>query len=374
MSAAEARAQRDLRSQALYCAPQVKLARKPPKIMSIQETLEAIRAASEPSNEEEAKFKVIAPILDGLGWSTMGTEVTFEQPVGSGKGAGRIDIALQGPHRLVALIEAKAPSTRLNGDHVGQLLNYAFYEGVDICALTTGSEWWFYLPLEQGPPEKRRFAVLKVREEPVDRLAHDFEDFLGRAALISGEARSRAKNVLEAEHRRALLSEQIPNIWQRMISEADEELVEAITQRVYEQINLRPDREQVVAVLRNEPVAAKLQQPKPARPAKPKKAPSTKPTGILLLGQRYPVTTYRQGFCELATLLYKRNPSEFLQLRSSGNQPLISNNSDSMLGPFEVSPGHWIKSHGSRNNLTKRCKDIMRDLGYKDSDFKFVFD
>ncbi len=350
--------------------------------MSIQEILETIRAAPEPPNEEAAKFKVIAPILDGLGWSPWGSDVEFEQSVGSGKGAGRIDIALKGRQRLVALIEAKSPGVRLN-DHVAQLLGYAFHEGVDICALTTGLEWWFYLPREQGRPEKRRFAVLKVLEGSADRLAQDFEDFLGRNALLSGAALKRAQNVLEAEHRRALLSEQIPNIWRKMVNEADEELVEALTSRVYEKVNLRPDREQVIAVIRSGPVAGSVTTQTPDTPLhtqaaaiskRPRKAPSRKPTGILIFGQRYEISTYRQGFCELVALLYQRHPIELMELRTSSGRPYISDSPEGLLTPFEVGPGYWINTHDSSEGLIRRGKALLQGLGYKAEDFEFVFD
>ncbi len=350
--------------------------------MSIQEILETIRAAPEPPNEEAAKFKVIAPILNGLGWSPCGSDVEFEQSVGGGKGAGKIDIALKGPQRLVALIEAKSPGVKLN-DHVAQLLGYAFHEGVDICALTTGLEWWFYLPLEKGPPEKRRFAVLKVREESADRLAQDFEDFLGRNALLSGAAHKRAQNVLEAEHRRALLSEQIPNIWRKMVNEADEELVEALTSRVYEKVNLRPDREQVIAVIQGRPVsdsttprepqATKQPQPESASNQTPK-APSRKPSGVVIFNERYEVNTYRQGYCELVKRLYQLKPRELMGLRNSRGVPCISNTPENILNPFEVGPGCWIESHASSKNLIQRGEKMLTGLGYKADDFEFVFD
>ena len=130
--------------------------------MSLPETLERIRSSPSPNNEESAKFQVIAPILQALGWDPSdGEKVLFEHSVGGKKG-GRVDIALKNKSRVFALIEAKAPGADLS-THVEQVLGYAFHEGVDICVLTTGEEWWLYLPREPGEPLKRRFAVLILK-------------------------------------------------------------------------------------------------------------------------------------------------------------------------------------------------------------------
>ena len=118
--------------------------------MSLHETLNKIRSAPVPNNEEAAKFQIIAPVLNSLGWDPFGQEVLYEYAVG-GKGGGRVDIALDGPDHIVGLIEAKAPGQDLS-KHVDQVIGYAFHQGVDICVLTTGLEWWLYLPMEKGPP------------------------------------------------------------------------------------------------------------------------------------------------------------------------------------------------------------------------------
>ena len=167
--------------------------------MLLRETLDKIRSSPDPRDEENTKFQIIMPILGDLGWDAARHEIQYEYEVG-GKEGGWVDIALMGPRRPVALIEAKRPKTSL-GQHVSQMLRYAFYEGVDICALTTGLEWWLYLPREDGPPMERRFAVLQVREDPVDPLIDGLKTFLARGNLQSGEARKQAQQVLQAQRR-----------------------------------------------------------------------------------------------------------------------------------------------------------------------------
>lgn len=94
--------------------------------------------------------------------------------------------------RILGLIEAKAPGTRLE-NHVDQVLGYAFYESVEICALTTGLEWWLYLPGARVPVPKRRFAVLRIMEDPIELLCEDFNSFLGKVSVVNGKAEEQAK-------------------------------------------------------------------------------------------------------------------------------------------------------------------------------------
>ena len=105
--------------------------------MTVRERLASVRQRPAPANEEATKFQIIVPVLDDLGWdayNVRGTdEVRFEHPVGSNRAGGRVDIALIGIRdQCACLVEAKAPGTNFD-DHVGQLLGYAFHEGVTLC-------------------------------------------------------------------------------------------------------------------------------------------------------------------------------------------------------------------------------------------------
>ena len=82
--------------------------------MSLRETLERIRTAPTPPNEETAKIQIITPILQDLGWNPLGgNDVLFEHSLATTRGAGRVDIALKGKRFIVAHIEAKSPGVDL---------------------------------------------------------------------------------------------------------------------------------------------------------------------------------------------------------------------------------------------------------------------
>lgn len=356
--------------------------------MSLKETLEGIRSSPGPNNEESAKFQVIAPILHALGWDTSdGQQVLFEYSVGGKKG-GRVDIALRNESRVLALIEAKAPRAELN-THVEQVLRYAFHEGVDICALTTGLEWWLYLPREPGEPLKRRFTVLKVQQDPLEQLAEDLERFLGKNSLISGESQQQAKRVLTASLEADHLKTELPKIWDQMLEDPDNELVELISRRVYEKLSIRPSDEQVVAVLRNIPVPLERQSNPAQRVVRRDQEKATErstgsttsqPVAIMLWGSRHSVGSFADVLRTVAEKLFERHADDFdrlLELKGR-KHPFVARDRHELRWPPRTSEvassGYFIDMNLSASNCVRRSEKFLDCFGYPPSDLDVLFE
>ena len=349
--------------------------------MSLEECLERIRSGPVPPHEEATKFQLIAPILRNLGWNPDdGAEFLLEHSVG-GTG-GKVDIALQCDGRVVTLVEAKAPYFDLS-QHVEQVLRYTFYEGVDICVLTTGLEWWLFLPREKGEWAERRFAVLDLMNDSVDRLSEHLNAFLRKETLVSGQAETKAKLVLKASLEPARLGKEIPEIWKAMVNEPDEELVELIGSRVYEKLNLRPEKSQVVAVLRGEPVpmagelhssVAEVSQ----APNATGRAPSRRPVAFTIWGVRHPVSTRKEIYAEVVDLLYERHATEFSSLLEpigGGRVPYAALDDKDYWFPHQVkSSQYFIETQGHTWTLFGRAELLLEHFGYDKSDLEVVFE
>ena len=241
--------------------------------MALRDVLLGLREARRDVPEATAKFQFIMPILQEIGWNFSDpSQVAFEYAVQGAK-KGYVDIALRAPRRgNVALIEAKAPAKRLD-DHVTQVLEYAFVDGVDICVLTNGLEWWLYLPRERGLPAERRFAVLNITSDPIDQLVDDFETYLARLALLDRSAEQRAKQALRAGQEAERLQIEMPKIWEQMQAEPDHDLVELIAARVFRSLRLRPTPEQIGAMFRGDPIGPGEDPPPPPSPPSPPPPP-----------------------------------------------------------------------------------------------------
>lgn len=348
--------------------------------MSLRDTLERIRSDPVPNNEEEAKFRILAPILAELGWDPFGTEVRWEYPAGGRKGGGKVDIALVADGRVSALIEAKAPGANLD-DHVEQVMGYAFHEGVAISALTDGLVWWLYFPLESGPPQERRFAVLDVGNGPVDQISDDLNTFLSRESLMTGRAETRAKQVLSAQREAAKLAKEMPRIWRRMLDAPDGDLVDLIGQRVYEELSLRPDRDQVVAAMRNRPIPpprSSAPAPPPAEPQAPAPSPSS-PTAIMLWGTRHSIKLPSDILMIVVEELYKRHADSFDQTV----EPLkyqewqwVSRDRERVgsKNPKQTPSGYFVNVHMTAKRQRQRWNRLLEAFGYSESDLQLLYE
>ena len=223
-------------------------------VMALEECLERIRSGPVPPHEEATKFQLIAPILRNLGWNPDdGTEFLLEHSAG-GTG-GKVDIALamrwsggnagrsQGAIcRLESACRASV-EIRLSGG-CGYLRSD---HRVGVVAVPSPREG------ENGP--KRRFAVLDLMNDSVDRLAEDLNAFLAQRNAGEWTSRNKSQAGVESEFGGCTFGRRSSQRSGRtMLDEPDEELVELIGSRVYEKLNLRPEKSQVIAALRGNPV------------------------------------------------------------------------------------------------------------------------
>ena len=357
--------------------------------MSLRQTLESIRNQPTPPNEETAKFQIIAPVLKGLGWDPFSADVSYEHRVETAKGSGRVDIALRGETHTVAHIEAKAPGQDLNR-HAKQAVGYAFDDGVDICALTTGLEWRLYLPRANRPHGQRRFTTLNLQDDPIDQLAEDLDTFLGKGNLLSGHSEHRATEVLEARRQADHLNTKLPEIWSRMVNQPDERLVELIVGQAYEELNLRPAAEQVKAVLRGSRVPA-VSPPGPTAPVPPRRRPNRdsaepetrrrshrKPPTIVayeLWGQLHEVKTWIEMVVGVADLLHRRHGDRFediLTFRGRTRTYASRRKEDILTNPRLVgSSGIWIEVPGPVPYKKRRAARLLEHFGHSRDDLRF---
>ena len=363
--------------------------------MALWERLNRISRMHAPSNEQETITQIISPILEDLGWDVsndrVSGEVKPEYPVGGGEG-GKADIALMEGDQCVCVVEAKKPGVKLIGA-VDQVLRYAFYEGATFCVLTNGLEWRLYLPLRKGRPEEREFAVLKLKENPIEQSENDLKRFLFREAVLSGDAERDA----DRELKQLQIARELPDIWRRMLSEPDKELVNRIIDRVYDELGLRPLEEQVNEVLARmvssnrlssgtEPVPASLSDEDAGGGKKQrrilgvtlfginKELRSGKDMWIFVVEQVY--ARHLQGTTDISEneAMLRERRFDFLekvkQLRAR-TRPFISGDYQdvSKYRPVEVgNTGIFVETDLTINQFEKLSRRLLRVFGYAESD------
>lgn len=199
--------------------------------------------------EIQAKRAIMEPILDCLEWDTSNPgEVRLEYPTPSGD---RVDYALLKGGDPVALLEAKKPGESLDNPHyVEQILKYAFQKGVPLAILSNGVEWSFYLPLEKGDWETRKFYSIDLNAQGIDSVCDTFVEFLSKDNVMSGAALESAKDKLDRQKREIRIRQTLPEAWKGIITEPNESLVQLLIEETERRCGFKPDESQVKTFLK----------------------------------------------------------------------------------------------------------------------------
>ncbi len=358
----------------------------------LKTAIERIRSTPFPDNERAVEIKVILPLLSALGWDVHGAEVRYQYKVGGTRSReqGVVDIALFGARGALCLIEAKNTDEQLD-KHVSQLLGYAFYEGVVLCVLTNGREWWLYLPREVGKPETRKFSQLNLETDTLDALEEQMLLFLNKKNLESGKAEKAGKE--------RLLDKRERDIWKQMLEKPHKGLLQAITDCIEQETGIRPSQTRVTALLTEtsfdvtipsksasltskKDVEGQSAQVTPSAPqptgGKRKKSPSSKIYGVRLWGQLKETRRWTDAYVLLANEIYTRHPDKFLEIVSnlkSTKYSWFSHDKEACSSPYfqakfleNSRPRIYVYASGSADSLKRMAKRLLETFGYPSND------
>ncbi len=210
-------------------------------------------------NETLVTTSVVMPVLQCLGWSTLGVsktgEVDFERPISNEKKSitKKADIALlrvsKTKKKCVAVIEVKAFQKSLDG-HVKQLAWYATYEKADIFVLTNGLEWRLYLrPNHHTPPpfddnvlnefEFTRFYFADPYvPDPHQVCAEQLRRFLGKKNTYTQESKKLAKEQLKVKKGIEKIHDSLSNILIKLFLRPEDDLIDYLTEQIAAKIRV----------------------------------------------------------------------------------------------------------------------------------------
>ena len=202
-------------------------------------------------NEAAISHGIIMPIIKALGWDTADPQQVVPEYSVSGR---RVDFALFGlGHKPAVFLEVKQPKTgttngsAVNGDR--QLFEYCFHQGVPLCVLTDGREWSFYLPSGTGSYEDRRVYRLQIDDREPSLCEEMLVRYLSRDRIRDRSAIEAAlRDHRDAERRREAIGI-LPRAWRDLIAEANQELIDALTDKAEALCGYTPGPEEVIAFL-----------------------------------------------------------------------------------------------------------------------------
>lgn len=192
-------------------------------------------------DEATTKQTVILNLLSTLGWKIFDAEETKPEYSVTAK---RVDYALRINSINKVFLEVKKPVEELES-HQEQLLGYAFQEGVKLAVLTNGITWWFYLPLNEGSWEQRRFYAIDVLQQEPEDVATKFMDFLSRENVKSEMALRKATEIYQGNVRDNEIKKNMPRAWNKIVSEPDGLLVDLLLETIEKICGYRAEEGQV---------------------------------------------------------------------------------------------------------------------------------
>ncbi|GAH43900.1 unnamed protein product, partial [marine sediment metagenome] len=193
-------------------------------------------------DEAATKQAIILQLLSILNWNTFNVDEVSPEYSVKGK---RVDFSLRVQKDNKVFIEVKRIGEELS-NHQEQLLKYSFQEGIELAVLTNGITWWFYLPLQKGSWEQRRFYTIDIIQQETEEIISKFIAFLSKGNILNGLAIQNAKEVYKSYKKQTILKETLLEAWNKIISETNELIIRLISETTEKLCGYKPNNEMIV--------------------------------------------------------------------------------------------------------------------------------
>jgi len=331
-------------------------------------------------DEAATKQAYILRILQYLGWNIFDIEeVCPEFSVGSKK----VDYALVQNNTEKVFIEVKKVGEDLE-NHQEQLLSYSFQEGVKLAVLTNGITWWFYLPLNEGNWDQRKFYTIEIADQEPNEIAQKFIDFLSKENVSSGRAVENAERVIKSKQRENIINETLPKAWNKIIDEEDELLIELLAETTEKICGYKPDVETVVTFIKTNLPKISQQKEVTYSPNKPSgstarisKINSEKDytfksaSSIYFRREKHNVKNWKDVLLTICGIIYSSHRKDFNKVFSLAGhkRPYFSKNPNELREPREIKDsGIYVETNLSANSIVKFSFEVVSLFGYSEKD------
>ncbi len=281
----------------------------------------------------------------------------------------RVDYALLLDEEAQVFVEVKKGGELLE-QHQEQLLDYAFKEGIPLALLTNGTVWWFYLSLQPGTWERRRFAALCIDEQDKVEIVSVLASVLNKENVSDGSALQNAEYLYKQMQRQIQVSETLPEAWNQLIDEFDELIVARLQKKTCELCKHEPDENEVKEFLETHRENIRI-PPTPVPPTRNLasggssnrrgKRPSTRLAVTMPDRTTIDDTVATDTFVEVIRLLGIQRVRDLNKVLNN-NRDLISTSEDLTQQQRELD-GYYINVNTSTKVKSALLEEIAADLG-----------
>ena len=353
-------------------------------------------------DEAAVKLAIIMPILQLLDWNIFNVnEVKPEHSTGG----GMVDFALIEDGKNKLFLEAKNAGEELE-KHQEQLLRYSFDQGVPLAILTNGIAWWFYLPLNEGAWEKRKFYMIDIIERDAEVITDLFIDFLSRENVLNGTSKKKAEEIHIGQQKEKIIIDTIPKAWDELISEPDESLMDLISDKVEKMCGHKPGYTQIKRFLHDYPPPTS--EPVPPIRQKRQKSTESKRTkkkrtsrgeegyigkdisGFYFRKDYYEVRKWKDLLVKICEILYSIHRKDFKDIALSlgpPTRPYFTRTEEEMKKlarerghPIATAPkeiknvGLYVETYLNADAIVNRCHELLEKFGCSEKDLRIKTD
>ena len=331
-------------------------------------------------NEEDAKLFVIERILRALDWDLYDPkEIKKEFQVDKDK----VDYALYPNWPTAAVfIEAKKPAVNLE-NYQSQLLKYCFQQAVNLAVLTNGRTWWMYLPKYDGPQgeglhwSKKRFSAIDITNGKPSSLQTEFERFLSKEKVSSGEAVESAKSRIDDRHKADRAQKGMMEAWNDLVATPSEDLIKLLTESTFQVCNVKPGKPEVKKFLQNHRAQFRVSDTVPTKGSAVIREgisrQNGKPSKFMFLDEPHSVKTWKEVLVRLCELIYVEKPDDFdhiISIQGTKNM-YFSRNLDDLKSPEPIGDsGIFAATDLSSSGVKDRCQKVLQAFGYPKDFFR----
>ena len=327
-------------------------------------------------DEAATKQAVILRILNYLGWDSFNIDEVHPEYSVRGK---RVDYSLRYNNYNKVFIEVKKVGEDLE-KHQEQLLSYSFNEGVKLAILTNGITWWFYLPLNEGSWEQRKFYTIEIYDQEADEITQRFVEFLSKENVISGKAIDNAEKIYKGRQKLDLIKVTMPKAWKRIIEESNEGLIEIIAETTEKMCGYKPDADTVANFISKINSGTDIQ---PSLRTTIVPIPKTRigyiQTGFtgksiasfIFQGAKYDVRTWKDLLLQLCNIIFSTHRNNFEQvLNLTGRKrPYFTRRPDELRSPCQINGTDiFVEINLSSNSIVKLSREVIALFGYSEND------
>jgi len=333
----------------------------------VERAADRLREGQVPS-EKGVEYLVVMPILTSLGWNPQNIDEMYPE---YGVENRRVDWAFLSDGKPSLLLEEKAPDQSLSA-HENQLLDYAFKEGVRLAILTNGREWWFYLPLEEGPWRERRCLTIDLMNQGADEVALQFADFISKQAVTQGLAYERAKQRYDEAREEQRIKEALPATIRGLLSEPSSQVIEFFQNQTQPAVGTLPPTNLVEDALSALFVGIAI--PTSEGPVDTGEAGEarteglqlpplhTRPVSVTIGEQTVPISIWKDVLVETGNWLIENGYQLPFGKKPGYKMEFLSRSQDELKAPKELVNGVYIETWYSARDCVKNARWLLEQL------------